>query len=354
MQDATPKLTQPSGSRRGTIIVSGTLLVVLAGAVGMQVYRARDTKAAEQVPQVGTVPPVTSATLKEPVGRVNGQAITYEELAQECILRDGASVLEQVINRVLIQQACAENGIVVSDAEVETEILRISKKFGLPVDQWQKMLQSERGLTPIQYRRDVIWPMLALKKLAGEEVKITARMMQEAYEDNYGPRVKARMIVLDNLRRATEIWEKLKSNPDLFEDFARDYSVEPNSKALGGTIPPIRKNSGAHPEIRKAAYKMKTPGQICSGPIQVDVGRYVLLKYEGKTEPVDHNPEDVKQELYTDLQEREVQRLVGETFEQLKQQARVDNYLTGETRSPVSQTAGVAEIPDFQQAVDRK
>ena len=237
MQDATPQLTKSSGSRRGTLIVSGTLLVVLAGAIGMQVYRARDTQAAEQGGQESAIRPVSSAAMQKPVGRVNGQSITYEQLAQECILRDGSSVLEQVINRVLIQQACAESGIVVSDAEVATEIQRISKKFGLPVDQWQKMLQAERGLSPIQYRRDVIWPMLALKKLAGEEVKITAKMMQDAYEDSYGPRVKARMIVLGNVRRATEIWEKAKANPDAFEDLARNYSVEPNSKALGGTVP---------------------------------------------------------------------------------------------------------------------
>ena len=348
MQDATPQLTKSSGSRRGTLIVSGTLLVVLAGAIGMQVYRARDTQAAEQGGQESAIRPVSSAAMQKPVGRVNGQSITYEQLAQECILRDGSSVLEQVINRVLIQQACAESGIVVSDAEVATEIQRISKKFGLPVDQWQKMLQAERGLSPIQYRRDVIWPMLALKKLAGEEVKITAKMMQDAYEDSYGPRVKARMIVLGNVRRATEIWEKAKANPDAFEDLARNYSVEPNSKALGGTVPPIRKNSGAHPEIRKAAFKMTTPGQICSGPIQVDVGRYVLLKYEGRTDPVDHNKDEVKQELFADLQEREVQRLVGETFKSLKDKARVDNYLTGESKTPVEQTASYDDIPSFE------
>lgn len=348
MQDATPQLTKSNGSRRGTLIVSGTLLVVLAGAIGMQVYRARDTQAAEQGGQESGIRPVSSAAMQKPVGRVNGQSITYEQLAQECILRDGSSVLEQVINRVLIQQACAESGIVVSDAEVATEIQRISKKFGLPVDQWQKMLQAERGLSPIQYRRDVIWPMLALKKLAGEEVKITAKMMQDAYEDSYGPRVKARMIVLGNVRRATEIWEKAKANPDAFEDLARNYSVEPNSKALGGTVPPIRKNSGAHPEIRKAAFKMTTPGQICSGPIQVDVGRYVLLKYEGRTDPVDHNKDEVKQELFADLQEREVQRLVGETFKSLKDKARVDNYLTGESKTPVEQTASYDDIPSFE------
>ncbi|MFN9970002.1 MAG: peptidylprolyl isomerase, partial [Phycisphaerae bacterium] len=113
-------------------------------------------------------------------------------------------------------------------------------------------------------------------------------MMRDAYEDNYGERVKARMMVLDNLRRAQEAWEKARSSPDDFESMARELSVEPNSRALGGTVPPIRKNSGAHEEIRKAAFEMKTPGEI-SGIIQVDVSQYVILKYEGRTEPVEHD-----------------------------------------------------------------
>ena len=73
-----------------------------------------------------------------------------------------------------------------------------------------------------------------------------------------------------------------------------------------------------------------------------------MLKYEGRTDPVDHNKDEVKQELFADLQEREVQRLVGETFKSLKDKARVDNYLTGESKTPVEQTASYDDIPSFE------
>ena len=338
MQDANSPHQKKSGNNILTMLVSGTLIIVLGAALGMQFWRAEDGKAAEQA-ATSTAGRVSMNVLDKPVSRVNGASISYEELAKECIERHGRDVLENVINRTLIQQACAEAGVTVTDAEVNQEIVRISKKFGLPVDQWEKMLQAERGLTPLQYRRDVIWPMLALKKLAGQEVRITREQMQEAYVDNYGPRVKARMVVLDNVRRAQEIWEKVKNNPDDFENFARDYSVEPNSRALGGTVPPIRRYSGAHEEIRKAAFKMKTPGEV-SGIIQVDQ-QYVILKYEGQTEPVEHDAKDVEAQLYEELKEREVQVMVATTFENLKKNARVDNYLTGESQAPVEQTAGL-------------
>jgi foldase protein PrsA len=312
------------------------LIAILAAGIGMQVWRAENSKAAEQSNTAAATAPVS--TPDKPVARVNTQSISYQELARECVERHGREVLDNVINRTLIQQACADAGVSVSVDEVNRKIVEISKKFGLPVDQWEKMLLAERGLSPIQYRRDVIWPMLALEKLAGKEVTITQKMMREAYVDNYGPRVKARMMVLDNLRRAQEYYEKIRQAPDEFENFVRDYSTEPNSRALGGTVPPIRQYSGAHEELRKAAFKMKTPGEI-SGIIQVD-HQYVILKFEGRTEPIEHDLDDVKIQLDQELREREVQKMVATTFDDLKKRARIDNHLTGESKAPVTQASG--------------
>jgi foldase protein PrsA len=333
MDDAAPAISSPVVTARVSrtgLLFGGTLLMLIAGGIGMQVWRARSSQAAEDQ---SAVPAAQSPGEAANVAwaRVNGEAITWEALAKECVERHGKEVLENMINRTIIQQECSRRGIIVSEAEVDQEILEISKKFGLALDQWYKMLEAERNLTPQQYRRDIIWPMLALKKLAGRDVEITEEMLKLAYEDNYGPRVKARMIVVDNIRRATEIWEKARKTPDDFESLARDYSLEPNSRALGGVIPPIRKNSGAHENLRKAAFAMTEPGEI-SGVLQVGPSQYAILKFEGMTEPVDHDMADVQAQLHADLTEREVQRMVGETFEKLQGDARVDNFLTGESR----------------------
>jgi foldase protein PrsA len=342
MQDAPTiadsRKSPPTSGHRGGMLVGGTLLIVVAAGIAMQVWRAQDSHAAEQ--KKGTQAPVASdEILQTAMARVNGEAITYELLARECVTMHGKDVLDNLINRTIVRQACAERGLTVSEAEVDQEIVEISKKFGLAVDQWYKMLEAERGLKPEEYRQNVIWQMLALKKLAGKKVSITREMMQMAYEDNYGPRIKCRMMVLDNVRRATEMWDKVKANPDDFESLARDYSVEPNSRALGGTIPPIRKHSeGTHKELRKAAFAFKEIGEI-SGVLQVGPSQYVILKYEGKTEPIPHAVEDVQAQLHAELEEREVQKLVGETFESLQKTARVDNFITGETRGRVQQAS---------------
>jgi foldase protein PrsA len=323
-----------------SVFITGALIAAMAVGVSWQLVRAKgpqQTAAEKQRKEIGR-----TDVLGQPAVRINGELITREVLAKECLEQFGAKVLESVINRTIIQQACAEKGVTVTDNEVTAEVNRISKKVSLPIDQWYKMILAERGLTPMQYHRDVIWPLLALRKLAGTKVDITDKMFKEAYYDNYGPRVKAKMIVVDNSRRGQELAEKLQADPDKFEEFARDFSVEPNSKSLGGSIPPIRRYSGAHEELRNTAFRMKKEGEI-SPLIQVGPAAYAILKYEGRTEPVDHNPEDVKAELYEELHEREVQMLVAATFDELKKKARVDNYLTGETTSPIRRASATSE-----------
>ncbi|MEJ7594842.1 MAG: peptidylprolyl isomerase [Planctomycetaceae bacterium] len=338
---STAKTVAESRSRRSGILIGGTLIVLIVGGIAMQFWRAQSTQAAEQKSDDGSATTRMNAQ-NTAFARVNSEPISYEALAKECVERYGKEVLENMISRLIIQQACAERGVVVSEAEVTQQVIEISKKFGLAVDQYYKLLEAERGLSPVQYHRDIIWPMLALRKLAGKEVTITREMMQQAYEDNYGPRVKARMIVCDKQRRAQEVWDKAKANPDDFDALARDYSIETNSRALGGVIPPIRKNTGAHENLRKAAFELNEPGEI-SGILQIGPSQFAILKFEGRTEPVDHDPKDVQVQLQADLTEREVQKMVGDTFESLQKTARVDNYLTGESRGSVEKSNAIRE-----------
>ena len=65
----------------------------------------------------------------------------------------------------------------------------------------------------------------------------------------------------------------------------------------------------------------------------------MILKFEGMTEPVAHDPKDVQGTLHEELRERQVQVMVGNMFKKIEYSARIDNLLTGETKSPVEQTS---------------
>ncbi len=333
-------INQPK--RKQTTLIAGTVLAVICAGIAFQATRATESKAGQE--------PGTARTnvSNKPLALVNGKPITRQDVANECLQRYGKDVLDNLINRALIQQECSRKGVVVTENEVLQEITRISKRFGLDTPTWYKMLQAERGLTPLQYQRDVIWPMLALKKLAGTQVKVTKQMMQKAYMDTYGPKARVKMIMLDNHRHAMEVWDKARKQPTEFASLAQEHSVEPNSKALGGAVPPIRRYTGAHEKVREAAFAMRTPGEI-SPVIQVGLSSFVIMKFDGFTEKVEHDLKDVQPKLYEELQEQETQRLVAETFQNLRNTAQIQNILTGESTTQANPVARANEANGVRQ-----
>ena len=136
---------------------------------------------------------------------VNGQRITRQELADECLNRHGTEVLESLVNKHLIWQACQKQGITINSDDVEAEISRLAGKFGLSAGRWLTLLRDERGITPEQYRREIIWPTLALRSLAERQIEVTPQELQQAFESEYGPRVKARAITVSSQQRAEQL-----------------------------------------------------------------------------------------------------------------------------------------------------
>ncbi len=315
--------------RRMMMVFGGAAVAVITAGLLMQYFRAPAGHAAADS-AAGTAR-VGGAKAPEVLARVGKESILYDAVAEECVARHGKEVLDDLIHRLVIQQACEAQHVTVTEQEVSQEIDKIAKRFNLDVSQWMQMLQAERNITPIQYRTSVIWPMVALRKLAGEQIEISEDDLKKAFIREYGPRVKARVIMLDKLRLANEVWEEANRNPDEFEQLAQKHSVDPNSRALGGQVPPIPRFTG-NDDLEKAAFKLKE-GEM-SGVVQIGTGRYVILKCEGRTEPVVTDIEEVRNSLVDQLTEAKTQQSVAKVFEKIKEQTRVDNYLTRTSNGP--------------------
>ena len=325
---ATSSVDQPKG--RWMWLFGGAAIAVVAGGLLMQYVRGTSMKAAAADPPAGTARVGGAAKRPETLAKVGNEAITYDLVAEECVKRFGREVLDDLIHRLIIQQACEESKITISEREINDEISRIAKRFNLDVAQWLQMLQAERNTTEAQYRQ-IIFQMLALKRLAGEEVDISEQEMKEAFYRNFGPRVKARIIVFDNQRRATECYNELMKDPDQFEEMATKRSIDQGSRALGGQIPPIARFNGMK-NLEDCAFKLRT-GDI-SAVIEIAPSRFVILKCEGHTEFAVDDMETVKDQLYEDLKEQKIQANVAVKFEKLKSKTIVDNYLTQTTNRP--------------------
>lgn len=289
-------------------------------------------RAADGLPGKSKAPPKFVAV-------VNSDRISWLELAQECIERHGNEVLGDLINRRMIEQECKARGVRVTSAEVDAEVESVAERFRVPPEQWLETLQKERGIKPEQYAEDIIWPTLALRKLAQNRVEVTEEDLQKAFESNYGPRVRARMILTTNQRRAVEVWEKAKASPDDFGRLAREWSEDPASRPLDGQIKPIPRHS-SQPTLEEEAFKLKE-GEI-SGVIQLGDQRWVILKCEGRTEPRQVALEEVRQSLIENIRDAKMRVEMAKVFQEMKGRARIENYLTGTTTADRAAAGGAA------------
>ena len=63
-------------------------------------------------------------------------------------------------------------------------------------------------------------------------------------------------------RKAIDLWEQLKKNPDGFEKMARDHSQDKSTAAMGGLLPePIARH--AHPRtVSDNAFQQLVDGDV--------------------------------------------------------------------------------------------
>ena len=179
------------------------------------------------------------------VAVVNADPITRQMLSDATLKRYGQTVLDNVIiNRQLIFQACKENGVTVTDAEVAEEISRLASKFGFSVQDYLKLLEESRNIAPSRYGREFIWPILALRKLVADRVEPTEEERNRAFLAEYGEAVKCRMIMVADAKKANELHQQATAKPESFGALAKQYSEDEVSASVSGLIPPIRRYTG--------------------------------------------------------------------------------------------------------------
>jgi parvulin-like peptidyl-prolyl isomerase len=284
--------------------------------------------------------PELSAQMPGVAAVIGQRQLTVRELAEVCIERHGDEVLEGTINHRLLEQACKRKNVAVTDKDLDAEIARAAGLM-LPrkadgsadVEQFLKRVTDDQGVSMEVYRNDSVWPSVALKKLVGSKVEISSEDMKKGFEANYGQRVRCRAIVLGNLRQAQKVWEEARKKPDedTFGDLAAKYSIEASSRSLRGEIPPIQMHSG-QPVLEKEAFALKE-GEL-SSIIQVGPEQYVLLFCVGRTKPVEVKYDEVKQYIYEDIHEKKLRLAMADYFQNLQDNATIDNYMAGSSQSP--------------------
>jgi len=328
--------------RPGAVREIGGAILVLAACL---IWRGLSgSPLADAKPPLGTpvstgkqaVPPGKGAAAAAPAERimamVNGAEITHSQLAAECLSRHGNAVLEAMVNREIILQACGRQGIAITQQDVDAEIDAMAKRFSVPRDKWIGLIEQERGISPRQYSEDIVWPMLALRRLAHAGIEPTTEEVQRAFDNQFGEAIKARIIVARSQKEAEQLRVKSLTAPDDFGALARQHSVDVGSASANGWVQPIRRHSG-DAGFERAAFALR-PGDI--SPVVRVADQFIVVKCEDRLPAADLKLDDVRPRLLEDLRERKSRSASGEVFRSMQDASKVENVMNDAAKAAAS------------------
>jgi parvulin-like peptidyl-prolyl isomerase len=177
---------------------------------------------------------------------------------QAAIAQTRRQVLSWMIDQVLIEQAAKNEGIALSDEQVEAEIARLIGNDAAKFDEWLKANGLTRDSFKAQLQRELLGAALQ------EHIVGTLPAIVE--------QVHARHILLASESEAMNVLLKLRAGED-FAALAKQYSQDKASSEMGGDLGFFPR--GVMPiEIEAVAFGL-APGQI-SGIVKTDFGYHIV------------------------------------------------------------------------------
>jgi parvulin-like peptidyl-prolyl isomerase len=222
---------------------------------------------------------------------------------QERLLQAREQILNWMIEHVLIEQAAAEQGIVITDEEVEAALAQIVQDVG-GEEAFQDQLE-RNGMT-----RQEVWDELRAELIGTAVIERVAASVPTSAEH-----VHARHILVDTREEAERILAQLQAGAD-FTELARAYSQDESTRAAGGDLVFFPRGVLLAPEVEEAAFGLQ-PGQI-SSVIQSSFGFHIVQVIERDPERT-LSPENLQ--LLRD-------RAVQEWIEALWAQAVIERYVS--------------------------
>ena len=348
-----------------TSLVPTTVLAQKAGAPGKAVTKPSPAAKVDQAKQPTSRIVAIPVNPNDPVAIINNEVITRAQLADEAIARNGPEILKTLMARRLLEQAVRGAKLEVTPDEINREIDGVAMQMaGLSREAWLITLNKERNISPEQYARDIIFPAIALRKLAASRAQVTDKDIKAAFDASYGEKIRVRVIMTDKLRSAQLIWEELKKNPNGFEAIARERSTDQASRSLGGLVgEPITRHAYPLNVSEKAFLELvdgdpgdKDPSHKpkdgdYTGPIQVTETTYMIIRREGLIEAQKQSLDNpvIKKQMHDLIYQVKLKDAMESYYNDLIKAASIENRLAGTTK-----LANEELNEDFKADGDRK
>lgn len=168
---------------------------------------------------------------------INGEAIKKDEFIEAVMDQGGRNVLDWLIESKLISQKAKEEGVSITDKEIEDRISQLRESFGSQ-EKFVSFL-SLYGLTEESLKKQLI-PRLLAEKIMMKNKSITDKELLDYFNKNKSSfdekeQVKLRHILVKTLEEAQQIEAELKKGTE-FSKLAKERSVDTATNAQGGEL----------------------------------------------------------------------------------------------------------------------
>jgi parvulin-like peptidyl-prolyl isomerase len=241
---------------------------------------------------------------REAAARVNGESISVQDLDArlevvavqnpelfDASLGDAEAMdarsrtLDSMIDDLLLMQKAADEGLSISNAEVQAEI--DSRAATFPSQEVFEEELAANGFTVDTFREQTRYAMILVDLLAhlvpedsisDEEIREYFDLNIDLYREPAAKRSSHILIPLDDRAAATALLEDLNASSDLERDFAlaaQEYSIDPSSAEFGGDADwPIFPDQ-RHPDYIAAVNELEV-GEL-SELNPTELGYFIIL-----------------------------------------------------------------------------
>jgi parvulin-like peptidyl-prolyl isomerase len=300
-------------------------------AIGEELKKLRDQskptiylKKADRADHGPTSPPT------QVVATLNGgtEQVTREELGEFLIARIGGEKLGYLVNRRILEIACKEQNVGVSDQEIEAELNKALAITKTDAKVFEKELLSKMNKNLYEWREDAIRTKLLLAKLAAPRVKVTEDDLRKCFEAYHGERLQCRMILWppNEGRIPRSNYAKLRDS-DVEFDRAAKMQSSPSLAAEGGKLPVFGRHALGDENLENEAFRLQK-GEIT--PVIETPQGFVIIRCDDRIPP-DRNVtlERERAKLTEEVRRKKMDVEMQVLFKELSDKAAARMLLTG-------------------------
>ena len=263
-----PRLaTIPRIRRLGTRILRlPVLLLPMLGSGGCET--ASSTGSARY--EVQAPPP------PRPIALVGRERVTIAEIEPQLLEAVGGRIVRERVLDARLAREAAREGIEIDADDLQRERNLLTVTLAEDPDRAERLLDElrrNRGLGPIRFEA-LLRRTALLRRLVAEEVEITDAALEGAHDLAHGPRRVARIVVVEDLRAASDARRSLDAGTP-FATVAVERSLDASADR-GGLLAPVSRLDPSWPvAFRRAVFDAEI-GRV-SEPVRIDARTLLIL-----------------------------------------------------------------------------